>query len=288
MIKLVATDLDGTLLRSDGTVSPRTRAALEAADATGIVVVFVTGRPPRWLDPVVDATGHLGIAVGANGAVVYDLRTEQIVRTDPMAAAAARAVGRDIRERFPEVAFAVEYVDGFAAEPEYIHDWAINPELDRRGRPIPAPHLGPLDEIADRPLLKLLAKDKGLDVDEFLISADTMLAGRASITHSSAIGLLEIAAPGVTKATGLATVAASHGIAPHEVAAIGDMPNDISMLRWAGTSYAVGNAHPAARAAADQVVGTNDEDAVAVVVERAISQRETGSSGRRQSEPRKH
>ncbi len=91
-----------------------------------------------------------------------------------------------------------------------------------------------MSEIADRPLLKVLAKDKGRDVDEFLELAGTMLGDRASITHSSSIGLLEIAAPGVTKATGLAEVAATHGIAPHEVAAIGDMPNDVPMLRWAG------------------------------------------------------
>ena len=286
MIKLVATDLDGTLLRSDGTVSARSRAALEAADAAGILVVFVTGRPPRWLDHVVESTGHLGIAVGANGAVIYDLRTEQVVRTDPIGAAAARSVALDLRLWFPEVTFAVEYVDGFAAEPEYIHDWAVNPEVDRRGNPIPPPRVGPVTEIADRPLLKLLAKDHGRDVDEFLASTDSLLTGRATITHSSAIGLLEIAAPGVTKATGLAAVAASHGIAPHEVAAIGDMPNDIPMLQWAGTSYAVGNAHPAARAAAGAVVGTNDEDAVALVVEQAILQRETGSPERRQSNPR--
>jgi hydroxymethylpyrimidine pyrophosphatase-like HAD family hydrolase len=169
--------------------------------------------------------------------------------------------------------YAVEYVGGFAAEADYIHDWAVNPELDRQGNPIPAPRVGPIDEIADRPLLKMLAKDRGLDVDEFLSSADELLAGRASITHSSSIGLLEIAAPGVTKATGLAEVAAQHGIEAHEVAAIGDMPNDIPMLQWAGTSYAVANAHPSAQAAADAVVGTNDEDAVALVVEQALAER---------------
>jgi hypothetical protein len=273
MIDLIATDLDGTLLRSDGTVSERTRAALAAADAAGLVVVFVTGRPPRWLDPIADSTGHLGVAVGANGAVIYDLRTEQVLRTDPLDPATAVAVASDISARFPEVAYAVEYVDGFAAEPGYLHDWTVNPDRDRRGNLIPPPRSGPLAEIADRPVLKLLAKDHGLEVNEFLRTTGALIGARASITHSSSRGLLEIAAPGITKATGLAHVAAEHGISADRIAAIGDMPNDVPMLEWAGTSYAVGNAHPAARAAADAVVGTNDEDAVALVVEQALAER---------------
>lgn len=267
MIKLVATDLDGTLLRSDGSVSPRTRAALQAAEENGLIVVFVTGRPPRWLDEVADQTGHLGVAVGANGAVIYDLHAEQVLQANPIDPHVAVDVAAELRARYPEVAFAVEYLDGFGAEPGYIHDWAVNPRRDRRGRPVPAPRIGSIDEVADRPLLKLLAKDRGRDVDEFLARTDALLDGRATITCSSAIGLLEIAAPGVTKATGLAKIAAHHGVVAEEVVAIGDMPNDIPMLRWAGRSYAVGNAHPAAQAAADAVVGQNDDDAVATVIE---------------------
>jgi hypothetical protein len=272
-IRLVATDLDGTLLRSDGTVSSRTRAALEAAEAAGLVVVFVTGRPPRWLDDVVEQTGHLGVAVGANGAVIYDLHTEQVIEAHTLAAGDALEVATEIRARFAEVAYAVEYVNGFAAEEHYIHDWAVNPQVDRRGNPVPAARVGGIAEIADRPLLKLLAKDKGLDVDEFLVSTDTLLAGRATITHSSTFGLLEIAAPGVTKASGLAQVAAQHGVDASEIVAIGDMPNDIPMLQWAGTSYAVANAHPAARAAAGATVGANDDDAVAIVIEGVLADR---------------
>ncbi len=97
MIKLVATDLDGTLLRSDSSVSPRTRAALEAAEAAGLVVVFVTGRPPRWLDDVVEQTGHLGVAVGANGAVIYDLHDEHVVRAHTLEPEVAQAVAADVR-----------------------------------------------------------------------------------------------------------------------------------------------------------------------------------------------
>jgi Cof subfamily protein (haloacid dehalogenase superfamily) len=270
-VRMVATDLDGTLLRSDGTVSERSRKALHAAADAGLVVAFVTGRPPRWLDHLVDETGHVGVAVGANGAVLYDLATEQVISAHPLDVPELRRLTAEIRAAFPAVSFAVEYGDCFAAEPSYVHDWQINPRTDRRGRPIPPPLIAELETITAKPAVKLLAKDRAADADEFLVSAEPLLAGRATVTHSSSFGLLEIGARGVTKATGLAELAARTGVGAAEIAAIGDMPNDIPMLRWAGRSYAVANAHPAARAAADAVVGSNDEDAVAVLIESLLS-----------------
>ena len=268
---MLASDLDGTLLRSDGTVSPRSRAALRAAVDAGLLVAFVTGRPPRWLDEIAEATEHLGVAVSANGAVLYDLATERIIASHPLLPEALAALTAQLRTAFPHVQFAVEYGDSFAAEPDYEHHWAINPTAHRQGRPIAAPVVAELASIISRPGVKLLAKDHGGAVDDVLASADLLLAGRATVTHSSSFGLLEIAAPGVTKASGLAELAASHGIAPDEVAAIGDMPNDVSMLQWAGASYAVANAHGAALAAADEVLGSNDDDAVAVLIETLLA-----------------
>jgi Cof subfamily protein (haloacid dehalogenase superfamily) len=264
---MVATDLDGTLIRSDGTISERSRAALKAAADAGLLVVFVTGRPPRWLDDVADRTGHIGVAVGANGAVLYDLAREQILLAHWLEPPILEALTSDIRAAFPDVAFGAEYGDGFGAEPAYVHDWAINPPAARGGRVIARPFVGELPEVISRPAIKLLVKDRGADVDEFLASANALLGGRASITHSSSFGLLELAAPGVDKGTGLAELAARSGIAPAEVVAIGDMPNDVPMLQWAGRSYAVANGHPAAQAAADEVVASNDDDAVAALLE---------------------
>ncbi len=270
-VRMLATDLDGTLLRRDGTISPRTRKALRAAEDAGLIVAFVTGRPPRWLDALVEDTGHLGIAVGANGAVLYDLHTEQVLSVHAIEPEIVQALAIDLRAAFPAVHFAVEYADSFAAEAGYVHDWEINPPLGRRGETIPAHSIGTIEEIAHRPAVKLLAKDREADVDDFLTSAELLLAGRASVTHSSRFGLLEIAAPGITKASGLAELAARHDIAAEQVVAIGDMPNDVPMLLWAGTSYAVGNGHPRAKQAADHIVGTNEDDAVAIVLEALLA-----------------
>jgi Cof subfamily protein (haloacid dehalogenase superfamily) len=264
---MLASDLDGTLLRSDSTVSARTRDALKAAVDAGLLVAFVTGRPPRWLDEIAEATGHTGVAVGANGAVLYDLATEQIIASHPLSPDTLVTLTTELRIAFPDVQFAVEYGDSFGAEPGYVHDWAINPLTDRRGQPIAPPVVADLVSITSRPGVKLLARDRAADVDEFLYSARTLLGGRATVTHSSRFGLLEIAAPGVSKASGLAQLAAAHGITPDEVAAIGDMPNDVPMLQWAGASYAVANAHPTAIAAAHEVLASNDDDAVAILIE---------------------
>jgi Cof subfamily protein (haloacid dehalogenase superfamily) len=271
LIKLIATDLDGTLLRSDGTVSDRSRAALHAAADAGLVVAFVTGRPPRWLDPLVDATGHVGMAVGANGAVLYDMAREQVLTAHTLDLTLLAELADAIRREFPRVQFAVEYGNGFAAEPGYVHDWEINPPYDRRGAPIAPPRVGALREILTEPAVKLLAKDRAADADAFLAAATVLVGDRATITHSSSFGLLEISAPGVTKATGLAELADRHGVAAHEVLAVGDMPNDLPMLQWAGRSYAVANAHPAVVEVADEVVGSNDDDAVAELIEQLLT-----------------
>jgi hypothetical protein len=211
--------------------------------------------------------------VGANGAVVYDMATEQVLLAHLLDVSTVRGVADELRAGFDQISFAVETLTGFAAEPGYVHDWAINPPLDRRGRVLPPPRLGTLDDILTAPALKLLAKDRDADADDFLHAAAALVAGRASLTHSAGFGLLEIGAAGVTKATGLAEVASRLGVDAGEVVAIGDMPNDLPMLAWAGTSYAVANAHPAVRAAADHVIGSNDEDAVAQLIENLLTRR---------------
>ena len=268
---MVATDLDGTLLRSDGSVSARSRSALGAAAEAGLAVAFVTGRPPRWLDILAEPTGYTGVAVGANGAVLYDMTEARLVSAHLLAPELMIEVGNDLRAEFPEVAFAVEYGDGFASEPAYVHDWEINPPYDRRGVPIADPVLGPLAQIARDPAVKLLAKDAQAAPDVFLAAAIAIVGERATITHSSSFGLLEISVYGVTKATGLAELAEAKGVAPHEVLAVGDMPNDVPMLQWAGQSYAVANAHPEVLDVADDVIGSNDDDAVAVLIESLLA-----------------
>lgn len=289
-IRLLATDLDGTLLRSDNTVSAFTRAALDRAAAAGFPVVMVTGRPIRWLPEVADITGMRGVAVAANGALLYDLDAERIVEVHPLQPAQLAELTGLLREAFPKVQFAVEYGVDFAYETQYRHDWVIEPTADNRGRHTPKVIIGELADIVSRPAVKLLARNRVEPADSFLADATNLLGDLASVTRSGTATLVEIAAPGITKATGLAAVVGHHGVDRLDVAAVGDMPNDVPMLEWAGHSFAVANAHPDAIAAAGQVIESNDEDAVAHLVERiraAAGRPGAGSRGDRRRRGRR-
>lgn len=262
--RLVATDLDGTIVRSDGTISARTLAALDAVEAAGADVVFVTGRPPRWMDKVAAVTGHHGLAICGNGAVVYDLRSERIVDTHPMDVTAARKVAALIKAAVPDVCFAVETPTGFSHEPAY----------PPQERDVSVVHgIAPVEELLEGPVpvLKLLARHDSLAPDEFLARTRAAAGDYAEFTHSSKIALVEVSALGVSKATTLARYAAELGTEPAQVLAFGDMPNDLPMLAWAGTAYAVANAHPAVLAATSLRAPANDADGVAVVLEELFS-----------------
>ena len=246
-------------MRSDGTISDRTRAALAAVEEAGAVLVLVTGRPPRWMPPIVEATGHRGVAICANGALVYDLHTGSVLRHELMTSEALSQIVAALRRDLPGITFAVERHDtGFAHEPAYRPRWdSADPKATR-----------PLEDLLADGVVKLLARHEGMGPDELLATAHASVGDLGTLTHSSSDGLLEISAAGVSKATGLASLAAEHGIEAAQVVAFGDMPNDLPMLAWAGRGIAVANAHPEVLAAADEVTGSNDDDGVAAVLDR--------------------
>ncbi|GII77656.1 hydrolase [Sphaerisporangium rufum] len=258
--RLVATDLDGTALRSDGTVSPRTAAAFSLVEQAGAVLVLVTGRPPRWMRQVAAAVRHRGLAICANGALVYDLHTEEIVESHLIGTdVLAEAVGR-LRDRLPELSFSVEYEGGFAHETGFGLD-----RWDHAGRT--GARVGAAT-LVSRPCAKLLAFHHGMDPDLLHLLVQEVVGDLLTATHSSGRALIEMSALGVTKATSLETLARRHLIGSGEVVAFGDMPNDLPMLGWAGTSYAVANAHPDVLTAVTHVTAANDDDGVALVLEK--------------------
>jgi len=259
----VATDLDGTIVRTDGTISGRTVEVVERLEKAGAVFVMVTGRPPRWMAPVAEETGHRGLAVCANGALIYDMHTERVVRSHLLSAGAAREVVEALRRDLPSIAFAIEKgpVDGmpgsFAREAVYVPRWDN-------------------DEVAVEDIavmiaggaVKLLARVEEMESDELLAAARACLGDAAELTHSSSGGLLEISAVGISKASGLAALAEERGVGADEVIAFGDMPNDLPMLSWAGHSVGMANAHPDVLELVDEVTASNDDHGVAMVLER--------------------
>ncbi|SCL22393.1 hypothetical protein GA0070616_2528 [Micromonospora nigra] len=262
--RLVASDIDGTLLRDDRTLSPHTAAVLTRISAAGTPVVLVTGRPIRWLKLVYDQLDKPLPAVCANGAVVYDPDADEVLRADPLAPELLAEVARRLRAEVPGVSFAVEIVDSreMRHEAHYPLRWDAD---DDAIRAVDTP-----EELVEVPAVKLLARAGDQDPDRFTQVVAGALAGLAEATHSSYSGLVEISASGVTKAAGLAWYCHRLGVDAADVLAFGDMPNDVPMLTWAGRAVAVSNAHRAVLEIADEVTGANSVDGVATYLEKVF------------------
>lgn len=270
LVRLVATDLDGTLLGSDGLCSGRSRAALAAVEDAGIQVVLVTARPPRWLHDIADLVGEHGLALCCNGAFVYDVRGGQVLEEHCMAAAHVGEIAVDLRNALPGIAFAVESRTGFGRERHYLDEFTTPQDISAVT----------LEELLDPLPGKVLARCADVSAVQFHRVVDEVVADRAVVSYSGASGLAEISAVGVTKAAALEVWCVGRGIDSAEVFAFGDMPNDLPMLRWAGWSFGVANAHPDVLDLVDEVCASNDEDGVAQVLEALLADMHQGTSAR--------
>ncbi len=265
---MVASDIDGTILAHNGSISGRTVEAFRACTAAGVEVVFVTGRPPRWLAPLREQIGHLGTVICSNGALVYDLAEEKILSTKCLSIPDLLAARDAIKTAVPSATFAAETLDGLHLEPGFAGEQS--PEALKR---IPA---RPLEESlrGERGVIKFLAKAADSTADEFLTAVRPVVGRWVEATHSAPdIALLEMSLRGVNKAATLSEFAASRGIEASQVVAFGDMPNDVQMLSWAGQGYAMASGHPEAKRATDLLAPGIDDDGVAQVLERLLASR---------------
>ncbi|MGY0499741.1 HAD family hydrolase [Nocardia sp. FBN12] len=266
-IRMFATDLDGTLLRSDRTVSPRTAEAMAGAQAAGIEVVWATARARHSVHELAQSCGFRGKAVCANGAVLLDLAdgTPEIIDTVSIDEDAAGVVMSQIRALIPGVVFANVGATRFVAEPAYA---ALCKFSDHHRHP----HEMALSETLPTGLeamVKIVARHPELPGAELYRTAVAVGITGVELTHSGA-AYMEMAAEGVSKASALERLCALDGIDLSEVAAAGDALNDVAMLTWAGTALVPANAVPEVIALADQVLPTNDEDGVAAYLEELV------------------
>jgi Cof subfamily protein (haloacid dehalogenase superfamily) len=261
VIKVVALDLDGTLLRSDGTISRATVEAIAGVTAGGIRAVIVTARPPRFVKRLAAEAGLTGLAICSNGAIVYDLDRDHSTVCGPLQVSAARAAARAVAGVLAHAAFAVETGWEAVTGPDYGHRASGE---DSRVDVATEEELWSWAETC----VKLLTWSPAQVTDAMLeVVAEALPAGTA-VTYSGASGMLEIHAAGVSKVATLSRLCLEWGVAAAEVAAFGDMPNDLPMLGWAGLAVAVANAHPSVKAIAHEVTASNDDDGVATVLSR--------------------
>lgn len=264
--RAIASDLDGTLLRSDQSVSARTRSAVHAAENAGLLFVIATGRPPRWIPPIVELLGERGLVVCANGASVYDPARHELMSRVELDPDVVSGIVDDLQAAYPDAIIGLEQGFDFAADElletsgvELLGSWKLD-----------GLRVGPIRSFLDRPVTKLIVRLPHPAPTGTAAAIQTLVGPRALVTHSTNESFLELSHPSVHKASAVERLLEEAGVAPAEVVAFGDMPNDLELIRWAGLGVAVGNAHPRLIEAADEVTASNDDDGVALVIERLL------------------
>jgi hypothetical protein len=262
-VRLVATDLDGTLLRPDGTVSQRTVDAVQAAQQAGLHVVPVTGRPPRVTWDVAQRARLGPLGVCSNGALVVDVQTMEILEIETVAVEVAVRLVSMLRERLPGAVFAVEGMESFTHETGFMDpEWYWDAET------------GQVEDIMEAfspTLVKLIVRRPGWDAATLMDELRREVAEKGHVT-SSGLDWVEIGAPGISKAYALERICRRLGIGVSEVLAIGDNHNDLTVLAWAGRAAAPANAIPEVLATVQQVVPSNEDDGVAQLLEQLAAE----------------
>jgi Cof subfamily protein (haloacid dehalogenase superfamily) len=237
-----------------------------AAVAGGAHFILATGRPPRWVRPVVEALGFAPMAVCANGAVIYDPTTDRVISARTLSVDILADLAEIAARAIPGAGLAVERIGErahdsatpqFVSSPGYEHAW-LNPDNTEVS----------FQDLLSAPAIKLLIRKSGARSADMVVELAKQVGIQGDITYSTNNGLVEIVPLGISKASGVAEVAGPLGITDDQVVAFGDMPNDVPMLLQAGHGVAMGNAHPDVLTAADEVTAPNNDDGVARVLER--------------------
>lgn len=264
-IRVIATDLDGTLLRTDGTVSPYSTAVLTEAQNLGLDIVFATARPKVAAIKVAERIAPNSTIICSNGAVVYDQESGHTPRTLVMRIDTVRQIVRYVRNSFPKAVMAVDCTPPREIDPSR----TIDPDWPSEWGSVAAGRsLWRMDESLPPPSSVLCL----LVLDAWRTSHEVPQIWRASIT-SSEDGLIEFSAPSANKLSALRWVCERRDISLNSVVAFGDMPNDVDVLKASGMGVAVANAHERVAAAANFITDSNNEDGVARFVAGLLASR---------------
>jgi Cof subfamily protein (haloacid dehalogenase superfamily) len=266
-IKLIAIDLDGTLLNSRKEISPAALEVIQEVRQTKSVrVVITTARPPRSTLPFYKQMSLRGPMINYNGALVWMPTNGKVLLHQPIPYNIARGIIRWSRERYPNILVSAEIGDKWYTDAFDPADKAYLTETARTHKP---DVIGPFDEWLNQPVTKLLLLGKPNWI------ANTRQAIREDLpedvtTVQTEDFMLQIMQAAVSKRAALATVATELGIRREQVMAIGDNANDTGMIQWAGVGVAMANGHVTCLQAADHVTDHHDEEGVANVIRHIV------------------
>ncbi|WP_406400991.1 Cof-type HAD-IIB family hydrolase [Streptomyces sp. NBC_00879] len=260
--RLIATDLDGTLLRDDDTVSQRTRDALAAATAAGVAHIIVTGRAVPWTRHILDDLGYEGLAVCGQGAQVYHAGEHRLLTSLTLDRQLASLALSKIEAEVGPLALAASR-DGLDGEV------LVGPGYRVQEGPLPVVAYEDPAELWSAPLNKVYIQHPELDDDALARVARATVGSLVNVVMAGA-GIVEMLPLGLSKATGLSLAARRLGLRAADTIAFGDMPNDIPMFGWAAHGVAMANAHEELKAVAHEITASNEHDGIAVVLERLL------------------
>jgi Cof subfamily protein (haloacid dehalogenase superfamily) len=266
-IRLLAIDLDGTLVNDRLEMNPRDVAAIKAASAAGVAVVLATGRMFKSSLTYAKPLGLTGPMINYQGAVVREIASGEVWYRCELTVPMQQRV---LAFAEPRDWHVNAYVD------ERVYTARPRPEADLYARIAMAPYevVGPLSKWVHQESTKMVLVDMEPAGVPARIAELTAWMGDVARVTRSLDWFVEVVNPQVSKARALAIVADRLGVAQAEVCAIGDNLNDEDMVRWAGFGVAMGNAPEALKAVAKHVTATVGEAGVAQVIERFVTGQE--------------
>ncbi|MCL2249744.1 MAG: Cof-type HAD-IIB family hydrolase [Oscillospiraceae bacterium] len=263
--KLIASDLDGTLVNSEFKLTERTKSAILRAVDAGVIFVAATGRPLRGIDIVNDLFDVDMPFIVFNGAAAYMGKSKKLLFEsflDYDLAKEAFDIGQKLN--LGQVVWTDTRLRANRICPGTLRYNALYSNLDM-------PVISELSDIGDDAscISKVLWIAEPERIGELQVEMNAHFGDKLNC-FSSLPFLLEFVSPSSTKGTALAEVGRILGIGSHEMIAFGDAYNDVSMLEYVGFSVAMANAHDDIKQACDHVTSSNDEDGVAVAIERFV------------------
>ncbi|MGA9276154.1 HAD family hydrolase [Ilumatobacter sp.] len=262
-IDLIASDLDGTLFTPDHELSLRTIAAIQAAGEAGIRVVAATGRSTTSAVPRIRPAGVIETVVCSNGSLIHDVVSDETTHRLPIDPIHVDRVFAELTALDERFAFCWETDHGNGWDDSFEDIAFVHEDLgQRRGlrrRP-----------TTEDVTTKIMVRHPDI-VEEALSARLAAILTDPVTVSTSGVQFVEITGEGIDKSSGLELLCRRWSIDPAHVVAFGDNHNDVAMLDWAGHGVAMGNAAPSALDVADEVIGLNADDAVAVWIERQLA-----------------